>query len=85
MNTAIFITLCIVSSLSYLQAEPVAEIQTPRGPGIVYVLRQATTNFYKIGLTTGTVAKRIKQLQTGNPQEIKEVYSHAKSIRCAQS
>lgn len=72
MNTAIFITVCIVSSLGCLEAEQVAEIQ--RG-GLVYVLKQAGSNFYKVGLTSGSVADRIKKLQTGNPQKISSVFS----------
>jgi hypothetical protein len=73
MNGAILLTLCVVSSLGCLAAaEPTAEIQ--RG-GLIYVLQQAKSNFYKVGLTSGTVGQRIKQLQTGNPQQIKEVFS----------
>lgn len=73
MNTAIFIALCTVSSLCCLTAaEPVAEIQRA---GLVYILRQAGSNFYKVGLTSGSVSARIKQLQTGNPNKISEVFS----------
>ena len=73
MNTAILFTLCVVSSLGCLAtAEPVAEIQRE---GLVYVLRQEGSNFYKVGLTSGDVTDRIKQLQTGNPNKISEVFS----------
>ena len=73
MNTAILFALCIVSSLGCLAtAEPVAEIQRA---GLVYILRQAGSNFYKVGLTSGSVANRIKQLQTGNANKISEVFS----------
>lgn len=73
MNLAVIIALCVVSSLGCLEAaEPVAEIQRS---GLVYILRQAGSNFYKVGLTSGNVASRIKQLQTGNPNKISEVFS----------
>ena len=67
MNTAIYITLCIVSSLGCLEAEPLAEMQRE---GFVYVLEEAGSNFFKVGLTSQNIAGRIKQLQTGNPQKI---------------
>ena len=73
MNAAIFITLCIVSSFGCLEAERVAEIQAR--PGLVYVLKEAGSNFYKVGLTSGNVNDRIKQLQTGNPRKISAVFS----------
>ena len=44
-------------------------------PGTVYVLKQAASHFYKVGLTSGNVADRIKQLQTGNPKKISQVFS----------
>ena len=73
MNAAILFTLCVVSSLGCLAtAEPVAEIQRA---GLVYILKQAGSNFYKVGLTSGSVKNRIKQLQTGNPNKISEVFS----------
>ena len=73
MNAAILFTLCVVSSLGCLAtAEPVAEIQRA---GLVYILKQAGSNFYKVGLTSGSVTNRIKQLQTGNPNKISEVFS----------
>ena len=73
MNAAILFTLCVVSSLGCLAtAEPVAEIQRA---GLVYILKQAGSNFYKVGLTSGSVTNRIKQLQTGNPNKISKVFS----------
>ena len=63
MNTVIFATFCIISSFGYLEVKPVAEIQGRSG--FVYVLRQAASNFYKVGLTSGNIADRIKKLQTG--------------------
>ena len=68
MNVAIFITFSIISSLGCLEAKPVAQIQARSG--LLYVLKQARSNFYKVGFTSGSVADRIKQLQTGNPQRI---------------
>lgn len=70
MSTSIIVTLCIVS---FLVCVPVEQVQG--SPGLVYVLRQARSNFYKVGLTRGRVADRIRNLQTGNPQRISEVYS----------
>ena len=39
------------------------------------MLRQAASNFYKVGLTSGNVADRIKKLQMGNPHKISEMFS----------
>lgn len=40
--------------------------------GYVYMLGEFTDNgeFYKIGVTKGDIHRRIKKLQTGNPNEI---------------
>ena len=38
----------------------------------VYILKAG--EFYKIGLTSNTIDKRIKELQTGCPYEIKEIF-----------
>lgn len=40
----------------------------------VYILRQAGTNLWKIGRTSGEVDKRVASLQTGNPASL-EVYA----------
>jgi hypothetical protein len=45
---------------------------------IVYLLK--SEKFYKIGVTTSTVEKRIKTLQTGNPHKIK--YIHHERVSC---
>lgn len=42
----------------------------------VYILNAQGTNLFKIGITTRTTAKRIKNLQTGNSNKIVEVYKH---------
>ena len=73
MNVAIFITFSIISSLGCLEAKPVTQIQARSG--LLYVLKQAGSNFYKIGFTSRSVADRIKQLQTGNPQRITKKFS----------
>lgn len=44
--------------------------------GVVYLLCNAETNAYKIGVTTGKIEKRIHQLQTGNDCEIHLVAFH---------
>jgi len=41
--------------------------------GHVYLLNAWPTNRYKIGFTKNSVKKRIKQLQTGNPDEITQI------------
>ena len=41
--------------------------------GYVYLLCAWPTEKYKIGFTKNNIGKRIKQLQTGNPDEIIEV------------
>lgn len=38
--------------------------------GKIYVLQSGDTFYYKIGLTSGSVKKRIAELQTGNPFRI---------------
>jgi len=38
--------------------------------GYVYLLNASNTNHYKIGVTKKDVNKRVKQLQTGNANEI---------------
>ena len=38
--------------------------------GSVYLLCDPSTNLFKIGMTRGSVDKRIKELQTGNSCEI---------------
>ncbi len=38
--------------------------------GKVYLINAYGTDLYKIGITTGNVEKRIKQLKTGNPYEL---------------
>ena len=45
--------------------------------GFVYLLEFANEDgiIYKIGFTRGSIKKRIEKLQTGNPYEIKELYS----------
>lgn len=35
--------------------------------GKIYVIHMSTTHYYKIGLTSGSIQRRIKELQTGNP------------------
>jgi len=38
--------------------------------GTVYLICDASNNLYKIGVTRGSVAKRLKKLQTGNGTEL---------------
>lgn len=38
--------------------------------GKLYVIQHNHSNYYKIGLTTGSVAERLKKLQTGNPYRL---------------
>lgn len=38
--------------------------------GFVYLIRQAETDLYKIGHTSYHPEKRLKELQTGNPQKL---------------
>ena len=84
MNKAIFFALFVLLSAYYAEAEPVAETQG-RVKGFIYVLKEGAGRFYKIGFTTSTVAKRIKQLQTGNPRKITEVFSQKVSdVRAAE-
>jgi nicotinic acid phosphoribosyltransferase len=46
--------------------------------GYVYLLESSNDDgtIYKIGYTKNDVKKRIEKLQTGNPYEIKEVYTY---------
>lgn len=45
--------------------------------GYVYLIGNwDTPNIYKIGMTRGSVKKRIKELQTGNPSEMYTVKYH---------
>ena len=44
--------------------------------GIVYLLYSLDEDTYKIGITSNSVKKRIKELQTGNSSEIKELYAY---------
>lgn len=43
--------------------------------GNVYLLCDANSNLYKIGVTRGDVENRVKKLQTGNGNEIHVVYT----------
>lgn len=38
--------------------------------GIVYLICDASNGYFKIGVTRGSIKKRIKKLQTGNPTEL---------------
>lgn len=38
--------------------------------GYVYLINIEMTDFYKIGITKGTIEKRMKSLQTGNAQSL---------------
>lgn len=49
-------------------------LPTSKGVGAVYLLYSEHQKLYKIGITSGSVAKRVKQLRTGDPS-IKEVTS----------
>lgn len=44
-----------------------------RGSPKVYVIRMGDTPYYKIGYTTSSVARRMAQLQTGNPFKLEIV------------
>lgn len=46
------------------------EIPDKTKKGYVYVLCDSGNSMFKIGVTKGKLAKRIKQLQTGNSNEI---------------
>lgn len=39
--------------------------------GIVYLVHASGTNLYKIGMTINNVQKRVSELQTGSPHELK--------------
>lgn len=41
--------------------------------GILYIIKEEKTNYYKIGITTKTVYKRLQELQTGNPRVLKHI------------
>ena len=72
MRVVIFVALCFVSSLICIEAdEPMAEIQRK---GLIYILQQAGSNFYKVGFTSRNVNSRLKELQGGNPNKIVPVY-----------
>lgn len=47
-----------------------SENQSTQKTGNVYVLQSGSVNLFKIGRTTGSVEKRIKQLNTGNPHPL---------------
>lgn len=38
--------------------------------GIVYLICDSSNNQFKIGVTKGSIDRRIKKLQTGNPTEL---------------
>lgn len=38
--------------------------------GIVYLICDSSNGYFKIGVTRGSIAKRMKKLQTGNPTEL---------------
>ena len=44
--------------------------------GKVYIIQSGSTNYYKMGLTKDTINQRIKQLQTGNPYQLRPTHSH---------
>lgn len=44
--------------------------------GYLYVIRAVGTNLYKIGITSRSVADRLKELQTGNPIKLEVVRSY---------
>lgn len=46
--------------------------------GYVYLMCDANSDLYKIGVTTGSIEKRVKELQTGNGNEI-HIVSHFKT------
>lgn len=46
--------------------------------GYVYLIHEPSTDNYKIGVTTGSIEKRMKKLQTGNSTEL----SLARSFEC---
>lgn len=47
--------------------------EPPKRSGFVYLLKAG--EYYKIGMTTGTVENRLRQLQTGSPQKIKVIHT----------
>ena len=49
----------------------------------VYVLRESGTNYYKIGITKNEADKRRRQLQTGNPRDLVELYVFSAADRHA--
>lgn len=44
--------------------------------GYIYVLCDPSTDLFKIGLTTGSIEKRMKKLQTGNGTELHIITYH---------
>jgi hypothetical protein len=44
--------------------------------GYVYLIRQGQSDLYKIGHTTKKPSNRLKELQTGNPQELYLITSY---------
>lgn len=38
--------------------------------GYIYLLQANDTDYFKVGITTSSIEKRIKQLQTGSPVKI---------------
>lgn len=54
--------------------------------GKVYVIRSGDSHYYKMGLTKDTIHQRIKQLQTGNPYQLRPICSHVVShMRIAET
>lgn len=41
--------------------------------GILYIIKELQTNYYKVGITKHTPKKRLRDLQTGNPRLLKVV------------
>lgn len=48
--------------------------------GFVYLMQQGVDGPYKIGFTQNNPVRRIKQLQTGNPEKIRLVSQFAASV-----
>lgn len=52
----------------------------------IYLIHEWPTDHYKIGFTKGTVEKRLKTLQTGNPNELTVVaYFESEYARLIES
>lgn len=45
-----------------------------KNAGFVYIISAVKTNYFKIGISEDSVAKRLKQLQTGCPLKLRYVY-----------